>query len=356
MSLSRGSWPFVLLLGSSAWLASGCAPPALDSYEPSAQTAALSAENRDSVNKVLTEYCGTVNRPRLLGQPDMSLSHLKRGESVYRQNCQQCHGVTGDGNGPQAAYLIPRPRDYRKGMFKFTSTVYGSKPLREDILRTIRRGIMGTSMPSFDLLSPQDLEAVTDYVMALTHRGELESLLAEAAEFDGKIDPAAVPGMVQGILDQWKEARVNVVNPRAPMPTLTDANVKAGKEMFVSIGCNKCHGDEGRGEVADALPNDSWGNPNKAADITAGMLRGGTEPLDVYRRIEAGINGTSMPAFRSQFENNPEKIWDLVAYVMSVYDSRRNGFIPPSIILKPLPGVATDADAVPAPAAAGASE
>ncbi len=355
MSSFRGSRLFVLLLGPFVWQTAGCAPPAREAYVPSAQVAALSPENQESVKKVLAEYCGTVERPKLLGQPDMNQNHLKRGESVYKQYCQQCHGVTGDGNGPQAVYLIPKPRDYRKGMFKFTSTVYGSKPLREDILRTIRRGIMGTSMPKFNLLAPQDLEAVTDYVLALTHRGELEALLAEAAEFDGKIDPAAVPGMVDGILTQWKDARTNVVNPRAPMPTLTEANVKAGKEMFLSIGCNKCHGDEGRGEVTDALPNDSWGNPNKAADITAGMLRGGTEPLDVYRRIEAGINGTSMPAFRSQFENNPEKIWDLVAYVMSVYDSRRNGIISPSIIMKPLPGVVAEG-AGSSTAGAGASE
>jgi mono/diheme cytochrome c family protein len=306
---------------------------------------ALSPENQDSVKKILTEYCGTVQRPKLLGQPDIDPNRLKRGSEVYKQYCQQCHGVTGDGAGPQSAYLIPKPRDYRKGMFKFTSTTYGSKPLREDIHRTIRRGIMGTSMPSFDLLPPQDLEAVTDYVLALTHRGELEALLAEAAEFEGKIDPAAVPGMVQGIIDQWKDARSNVVNPRAPMPTLTTAHVAEGKAIFEKIGCTKCHGDEGRGEVTDELPPDSWGNPNKAADITAGMLRGGTEPLDVYRRIEAGINGTSMPAFRSQFETNPEEIWKLVAYVMSVYDTRRNKITPASKIIKPLPGVITGSGA-----------
>lgn len=350
MSFLRGSRLVVLLLGPATFHAAGCAPPVQEAFVSSAQVAALSPELKESVHKVLTEYCGTVQRPKLLGQPGMNPNHLKRGGDIYRQYCQQCHGVTGDGNGPQAAYMIPKPRDYRKGMFKFTSTIYGSKPLREDILRTIRRGILGTSMPSFDLLPPQDLEAVTDYVLVLTHRGELESQLGEAGEFDGAIDPQAVPGMVQGILDQWKDARTNVVNPRAPMPTLTEANVKAGREMFMSIGCNKCHGDEGRGEVPDALPNDSWGNPNKAADITAGMLRGGTDPLDVYRRIEAGINGTSMPSFRSQFEENPEKVWDLVAYVMSTYDVRRKGIIPPSIILKPLPGVATSQPEGSAPA------
>ena len=35
---------------------------------------------------------------------------------------------------------------------------------------------------------------------------------------------------------------------------------------------------------------DSWGNPTKAADLTSGMLRGGTESLDIYRHIDAGIS------------------------------------------------------------------
>lgn len=328
-----------LLISLGIFWSAGCAPPVQESYEPSVQLARLSPELKETADKILKEYCGTPDRPRMLGNSSMNAEHLKRGVAVYRQYCQQCHGVTGNGQGPMAQYMIPKPRDYRKGIFKFTSTTYGSKPLREDIYRTIRRGVMGTSMPSFDLLPPSDLEAVTDYVLALTHRGELEAQLADAAEFDGAIDTALVPEMVQGILDKWKEARTNVVNPRAPMPTLTQNDVQAGRELFLSIGCNKCHGDEGRAEVLDELPPDIWGNPNKAADITAGMLRGGTEPLDVYRRIEAGINGTSMPAFRSQFEKNPEEIWKLVAYVMSVYDMRRDGKTPPSVIVKPYPGV-----------------
>ena len=317
----------------------GCAPPAKQNYEPSAQVAKLTPENQTKIQKILARQCGSPASPKLLGDRLMSPAHLKRGSEVYRQYCVQCHGVTGDGNGPQAQYLIPKPRDYRRGIFKFTSTTYGSKPLRDDIYRTIKRGVLGTSMPSFDMLPPEDLNAVTDYVLALTHRGELEALLADAVEFEGELNEGAVPGMVETIQGQWKEALANVVNPRTPMPLLTRADAEAGKKIFLSIGCNKCHGDEGRGEVADELPPDIWGNPVKAADITAGMLRGGTDPLDVYRRIEAGINGTPMPAFRSQFEENPGEVWKLVAYVMSVYDMRRDGITPPSVIIKPLPGV-----------------
>ena len=44
------------------------------------------------------------------------------GYALYRLHCLHCHGVSGAGDGPTAPFLYPRPRDYRKGLFKFTST------------------------------------------------------------------------------------------------------------------------------------------------------------------------------------------------------------------------------------------
>ncbi len=123
------------------------------------------------------------SRPILLGSGRSTTPRLKQGSAVYSKYCVQCHGVTGDGNGTAAVYMLPKPRDYRPGIFKFTSTPYGAKPLREDLIRTVKRGIRGTSMPSFALLSPGDLDAVVDFVLSLTHRGELESQLADEAEF-----------------------------------------------------------------------------------------------------------------------------------------------------------------------------
>ena len=47
---------------------------------------------------------------------------LKDGRNLYMQHCLHCHGVSGDGAGPTAKFLNPRPRDYRQGIFKFKST------------------------------------------------------------------------------------------------------------------------------------------------------------------------------------------------------------------------------------------
>jgi mono/diheme cytochrome c family protein len=284
-----------------------------------------------------------------LGAEGALPAHLKHGSLVFSRYCVQCHGHTGDGNGVAAEFLIPKPRDYRPGIFKFTSTTYGAKPLREDLLRTVRRGIRGTSMPSFNLLPPKDLDAVVDYVVTLTRRGELEAQLAEEAFLNEAIDPAQVPSMIAGIMNRWKQAPSQVVYPSTPMPEFTTDHLDKGKKAFLTVGCAQCHGEDGRGQLAtNKAMNDSWGNSTKAADLTSGMLRGGTEPIDIYRHVDAGINGTPMPSFHATLQKEPETIWNLVGYVLKVADSRRQGTIFDSGlleggVLQPLPGVKSSA-------------
>jgi mono/diheme cytochrome c family protein len=325
-------------------LASGCARQPEPSFTPSAQTQKLKQEYQAQIAKILSDRCGRPLSPKLLGNPEVSGAQLRRGAEVYSRYCVQCHGVTGDGNGVAAVYLYPKPRNYLLGIFKFTSTTYGSKPLREDLIRTVRRGIRGTSMPAFSLLAPRDLEAVVDYVLALSRRGELESSLADQAEFEDRIDEQQVPGLIEAISGRWQAARSQVVYPATPMPVFKRSNVDQGKQAFLSVGCAKCHGEDGRGMMASNVGTDSWGNPTKAADLTSGMLRGGTEPLDLYRHIDAGINGTPMPSFRDTLKTQPQTTWNLVAYVLQVAEIRRDGAIPDSGILedgflKTLPGV-----------------
>ena len=112
------------------------------------------------------------------------------------------------------------------------------------------------------------------------------------------------------------------------MPEFKKVNIDEGKKAFLSIGCAKCHGDDGRGMMASNVGTDAWGNETKAADLTSGMLRGGTEPLDIYRHIDAGINGTPMPSFRDTLKAEPAATWNLVSFVLHVADSRRRARCP----------------------------
>ncbi len=309
--------------------ASGCRPTEREAYELRPETTQLSHELRSLVEKTLIERTGTRANPRLLGADDTLSDHLRLGADVFARLCQGCHGVTGDGNGPAAKYLDPRPRDYRSGIFKFTSTPYGMKPRQEDLVRTIRKGIYGTSMPSFALLPDEELRAVVDYVLALTHRGELEILLASTAEADEELAEETVDELADSILVQWENARSLAVDPLTPMPVeFSPEMIAAGKQAFLTKGCSKCHGEDGRGQTRENVGVDAWGQKTFAADLTSGMLHGGAGPLDIYRRISSGINGTPMPSFRDALSSEADTIWQLVSYVMHVSAQRRQGNYP----------------------------
>jgi mono/diheme cytochrome c family protein len=274
----------------------------------------------------------------------VSASRLRSGADIYRTRCGGCHGVTGDGLGEAAAYLVPKPRDYRKGIFKFTSTPYGMKPTRADLVRTIRRGAKGTSMPAFPWMSEEDLQDVIDYVILLSQRGEVEVNAAMIAESDYTEDEDMYPedflDSLVSIQEAWREAEETGITPVSPEPAYNDESIAAGREAFMSRGCSKCHGEDGKGQMEwisseflaeqTALPEDkriqinfdAWGEPAPAADLTARMLHGGRRPLDIYRRIYTGINGTPMPAFGDALAEEPDTIWHLVHYVLSIVEGR----------------------------------
>ena len=121
----------------------GCSRPPELSFVLSEQTYELPVKHRDQIEKQLKDFFGTPVDPLLRipdGEPEegeelklvdaISPDTLKHGAAVFNRRCAGCHGVTGDGNGEAAEFLQPKPRDYRNGVYKFTSTPYGAKPSR----------------------------------------------------------------------------------------------------------------------------------------------------------------------------------------------------------------------------------
>ncbi len=344
-SRQRNFRPAALLLSLGLLTVIGCQKPEPEQYGYIPEVEKLSAVAKKRVGTILLERSGSPELPKLIGAGDDRESKLRlvRGREVYRYRCQQCHGVTGDGNGPVAKSLIPRPRDYRRGIFKFTSTPYGSKPRREDLLNTLNSGIIGTSMPKFSDVPKEDLEAVVDYVLSLTHRGELEFQLAyeadgleTAEDVNDTLNEELVDELVTAILDQWRAARGQQVLPMTPQPEFTAEHVAAGKKAFLSKGCSKCHGEDGRGQTKENIGKDAWGLATKAADLTSGMLRGGANPSYIYHRIDSGINGTPMPSFHNALLSEPDTTWNLVAYVLYVSNRRRSGITTEAGLLVPM--------------------
>lgn len=245
-------------------------------------------------------------------------ARVRAGERQYRLHCVGCHGSSGDGAGPGARYLNPRPRNFRHGKFKFTSTDTGSRPRRTDLFGTITRGLGGSSMPEFRLLSEERRWDLVEYVRWVAMRGEFEQMMLDWAWSDEELpDPDEVAEVV---LERWSEEHTRAVYPGSPETDYTPQSVAHGRQLYLDAAganCVSCHGESGQGDGPSAsdLP-DEWGYPIAPRDLTTGSFRAGNESADLYRSIATGVNGTPMPSFGSSFE--PEEIWDLVHFVQSL--------------------------------------
>ena len=352
----------------------------------------LSAEQERQVATVLLAMFGTPDDPTVLPETGLDEAKLRlaagpvrsdivgRKNGLYREHCVHCHGITGDGLGPTAAFLNPYPRDYRPGVFKFKSTERADKPTHADLVRILHNGIPGSSMPSFALLPPVQVEALAEYVKYLAMRGETELALMRAYfdlddEDQGKLPETReflVAETLEPIAARWRDADAARI-PVPEMPTGIDlaASIAKGKELFYGdkANCVKCHGITGLGD-GQANDYDDWNKAiveigkevasgkEKAAEtqtaslspeqmaqhkadlawlarfdrvlegdalrprtipprnLRHGIYRGGRRPLDLYYRIHAGIYGAPMPAAAGTVP--PEDIWHIVNYVLSL--------------------------------------
>jgi mono/diheme cytochrome c family protein len=204
------------------------------------------------------------------------------GQRVYAERCAVCHGPDGRGNGPAAPSLIPRPRDFTRGQFKYQSTPAGEPPSDADLLGVVANGLPASAMPSWrDILDSAAIRAVVDYVKRLS---------------------PAFPGTRRGPLPI----------PRRVPPSL--ASVARGRGLFVTQGCAACHGARGRTRL---VLKDAKGYPVVSRDLTAPWtFRGGREPGQLWLRLTTGLAPGPMPSFAAT--TTPSERWDLVNYVLSL--------------------------------------
>jgi mono/diheme cytochrome c family protein len=300
--------------------------------QPGQKAEGLQPRDRDEYHKALYNLFGKPAKPKVEGIDPEQKKQLKLdddtlalGSQLYRHHCLHCHGLTGDGHGPTAPWVNPHPRDYRRGIFKFSSSnqpTGSRKPRRQDLLRTLREGIEGTSMPSFRLLPENELEALASYVIHLSLRGQAEfetmkkQLGAEGFE-KGETIASVLGANSKDLANDWWEASFEpkyAIQPgKEKQVADRKASVLRGYDLFVKpgdAGCVKCHKDFGR---QSPLSYDEWGTIVRPADLTTGVYRGGRRPIDLYYRIHSGINGAAMPGFTNNLSS--EQIWDLVNFV-----------------------------------------
>ena len=203
------------------------------------------------------------------------------GAALYRAHCANCHGATGDGDGPLAVGAM-KPRSFRREAFRFPSTVNGV-PTREDVLHVVHVGIPSAGMPPTLPVSKDDQALIADYVLELRR-------VAGHDEAPGELLELPVP------------------------PDGFEADPARGAEVFARL-CVACHGADGAGNP-DMVLVDMLGREVRPRDLRLGEFRGGDRDVDLYRRIRQG-----MPPMMTPF--GPDQIGDdealhLIAFVRSL--------------------------------------
>ena len=229
--------------------------------------------------------------------PEATEEFVEMGRGIYFQRCSFCHGLLGDGEGPAAKYLDPRPRDFTLGTFKFRTTQSGELPTNKDLFRTVSRGLPGTAMQSFD----SDL--IKNGLSELERWQVIAYIKTFAIEFeDPELDPVATNKVIS--------------LPENPAP-FNEETIARGKLVFEKAKCWSCHGKLGRGDGNKEFRKDDWGFTIRIRNVThSWKIKAGSEIEDIYMRFTSGISGTPMPSFVKSL--NEEDRWDLANYIKSL--------------------------------------
>ena len=312
--------------------------------------------------ELLKEWFGTLDDPKLpplfaeddykellsaanleiaAGPPATTVEPGEKG--LYRQLCASCHGESGQGRGPVAASQNPYPREFRHGIFKYKSTARKNKPIKADIARSLRKGLSGSQMPLFNKLPDAKINALVDYVVFLSIRGEFErKVLFNAAteldldkdrvynvslkgsaesdskkQFDGQIESATE--ILTAIADAWVESNDGVEEFELPSFPIVgsetaenkaalDESIAKGRKLFLSeeAACAKCHGESARGDGKQLPDYDDWTkdwtskidiSPTKLDSLMPLMALGGMKPQPLKPRniVEGKFRGGREP-------------------------------------------------------------
>lgn len=186
------------------------------------------------------------------GKP--SADAIAHGKQVYQSQCVSCHGDAGRGDGPSAAALNPKPRN-------FASPLGWRNGMKvADIYKTLQEGILGTGMASFKHLPPADLFAVTHYIRTLMSNPptdtdqDLQSLEFAYQLSKGKKTPPQIPiAKAAGIVLKETESFRASVEASAKRAAVSNGE---GAELYRSVVINDVRVFTAFKRLAPAQPND----------------------------------------------------------------------------------------------------
>jgi len=152
---------------------------------------------------------------------------LTQAQALYATNCAACHGVEGNGEGPLAAGLDPKPTNFRDPVRQSARSVYA-------LFNTISLGVAGTPMVGFQQLPAEDRWKLGFYISQFVASDELRHQGASAWEKgDGR---TLFPGLKPLVTMTPAEARAQGNGAEAILAWLrTNPGAVAGKTSPVGF-------------------------------------------------------------------------------------------------------------------------
>ena len=234
--------------------------------------------------------------------------NAENGAKLYMKKCWWCHGKEGEADGPGADFMLPPPRDFSEGVYKYKTSGPKAEVVRdEDLFHMISNGMPGTAMPSWkEILNDQERWDLVAHIKALTDMFE----------------------------DMPNPAEISYAGKVASSPE----SIEKGKKLFMDTKCFECHGEAGRGNTMKKLKEEASGSRVWPRNLTKPWtFRGGYTQEAIFARITSGIPNTPMPAHAADATGNGklavEDRWHVVNYVMSLDDPRR-ALIDGAIVVK----------------------
>jgi len=241
---------------------------------------------------------GTVSPPVEIMKEGKSTPELiEKGKTLFSTNCASCHGTEGKGDGVAGLSLNPKPRNFHdlngwKNGTKFSN-----------IYKTLQEGIMGSAMPSFSTLLPEDRIAIIHYIRTFISYPEITD--AELTELDktyslsaGVKQPNQIPVKlaIEKVLHDYKpvEERVKKISEN-----IKSDNSSEGAILFKKISKNV------EKSVTTLISNQKWNeNENELVKLIGNEL--------IYNGFKTNV-----------YELTPQQVTVLYLYLKNLFETNK---------------------------------
>ena len=247
------------------------------------------------------------------GQEQLALELKRSTTPPFQTFCSVCHGETGEGDGPLASLLDPKPVDFTLGRPVISDRV-GGLASDERRLRIIREGMPGSAMPAFHAYGPDMMRVAGLSIPRLAVTKRFQQLRQLELEAGRSVDAAALRKKAEAELGVGKDISV-------PSFDAFEFDTKRGQKTY-QMACLACHGANGAG--FDGMFVDAKGHSINSRDLRRGLYRGGTSAEAIFRRVRAGVPYSGMPAYSSEIIKD-EDLMHLVGYVQSLLRQQFGG-------------------------------